>query len=302
MEDLLRDIAQEVHASAVSTRGASDVTGMAPDGDLQWRIDDVTETALLEACRRHALSVEVVSGGGRDSINAESGAEWLLIADPVDGSRSARAGMPMWCVSLALARAPGPKTIADVEHAVLIDAATGQAVCAARGVAGRRPPPDAARGGIFLEYCGCSGAAAGMLYADLLDEYWPRGAFVVNSSSWGVLRVASGQAEAYIHPAKKLYDEFGPLPMSGEESPKLKALLPYDVAAWHLIATTAGCIITDLDGTSLAGMDLCRIDADNQVSALVTRSVALHEELLTRVQGRIEIMHEARELAHPGLG
>ncbi|MBN1422153.1 MAG: hypothetical protein JXP34_25490 [Planctomycetes bacterium] len=293
---VLAEIAGAIRSKIAAARMDFGDAGRGPDGDIQFAIDEIAEDALREACARRRLPVAIVSEGRPVERPAGARPEWWLVADPIDGSRPAKSGMPMWCVCLALARYVDRPRLRDVVAAVVMDGATGAIFSPAEMA------PDAGTGvrrGIFLEFCGTAGVIAGLLYGDLIDRFSERGVFVVNSSAWSVTRILAGAADAYLHPARALYDALpawrdAALAASGG---KLKALFPYDLAAWHLIATRAGCVVTDLDGDGIDETDLLDIRPENQRSVLVARDRALHADLLAAVRARIRML---RDLADSG--
>jgi len=296
---VLAEMAEAIRVRVASARMDFRDAGRGPDGDIQFAIDEIAEDALREECARRRLPVAIVSEGRPVETPAGARPEWYLVADPVDGSRPAKSGMPMWCVSLALARYGVSPRLRDVEAAVVMDGATGKTFSATAD-APAAVAPDAGTGvrrGIFLEFCGTAGLVAGLLYADLIDRFSERGVFVVNSSAWSVTRILAGAADAYLHPARALYDALpawrdAALAPSGG---KLKALFPYDLAAWHLLATRAGCAVTDLDGNGIEDTDLLDLHPENQRSVLVARDRALHEELLALVRARIRTLADLAE-------
>src|SRR4051812_14630716 len=65
-------------------------------------------------------------------------AEWVLIVDPIDGTRPALAGLESCCVSVAAARLDDEPTMADVHVGCVLELKTGASFVAERG-AGLEP-------------------------------------------------------------------------------------------------------------------------------------------------------------------
>ena len=66
--------------------------------------------------------------------------EWVLIVDPIDGTRPAMAGFEAACVSVAAARLDGEPTMGDVEVGCVVEIKSGAAFVAERG-GGLEPAP-----------------------------------------------------------------------------------------------------------------------------------------------------------------
>lgn len=67
------------------------------DGTPTYRIDDIVETAILEAAASHGVNVLSEEAGFLDHGSAVT-----LVVDPLDGSANAAAGVPLSCFSAAL--------------------------------------------------------------------------------------------------------------------------------------------------------------------------------------------------------
>src|SRR5215211_8121099 len=87
--------------------------GAGEGGDITFAIDERAEAFmerfLAERAPHLAFYSEdrgLVSPGGR--------AEWVLIVDPIDGTRPAMAGLEAACVSVALASLGGDPRMGDV--------------------------------------------------------------------------------------------------------------------------------------------------------------------------------------------
>ena len=149
----------------------------------------------------------MVSPDGRDP-------EWVLVVDPIDGTRPAVAGLESCCVSVAAARLDGDPTMGDVR---------GRAACS-RSRAGRRSSPSGAPAWIRRRrsrrtppWSGCSGptGCAGRparalieVLAALVDASSVGGAsFDLGSATFDMTRIATGQLDAYIEPGPRIVDD-----------------------------------------------------------------------------------------------
>jgi len=120
-----RDVLDACERSAVATlaRVAHD-----DEGDTIFSIDRVAEDVLIEEigrtiATRDAPVVLVAEGlaGGEVSVPPgfdRYGAKWVIIVDPIDGTRGLMyQKRPAWILT-GVAAGPGPRTLADIELAV----------------------------------------------------------------------------------------------------------------------------------------------------------------------------------------
>ncbi len=92
---------------------AGDITGVAASGDTTFSADDAAEGALASAVSAVGIDLACYSEDSGLTIHGRS-PQWLLIVDPVDGTRPAAAGMETCAVSVAVARWTSDPTISDV--------------------------------------------------------------------------------------------------------------------------------------------------------------------------------------------
>jgi hypothetical protein len=120
-----RDVVDVCERSAV---GALSRVAREEEGDTIYAIDRVAEHVLVEEIGRtmatsDAPVVLVAEGlaGGEIRIPADSGvsaAKWVIIVDPIDGTRGLMyQKRPAWILT-GVAPGPGPCTLADIEVAV----------------------------------------------------------------------------------------------------------------------------------------------------------------------------------------
>ncbi len=73
----------------------------------------------------------------RGMVNPGGEPRWVLVVDPIDGTRPALAGFESACVSVAAAPLDGEPTMADVEVGCVVEIKSGERFLAVRGVRGR---------------------------------------------------------------------------------------------------------------------------------------------------------------------
>ncbi len=97
---------------------------MGADGTPTQHVDKVAEEIALLAV------------GGKMNVLSEeagfidNGAEYMIVIDPVDGTRNAVHGIPFYCTSIAIGR----KRLGDVEYALVRNLLTGDTYTAEKGM------------------------------------------------------------------------------------------------------------------------------------------------------------------------
>src|SRR5712672_2600647 len=109
--DLAWTLREEVlpHLGAHAARAHS---GSAEGGDITFQIDERAEARMESFLAERAPEVSFYSED-RGLISPEGDrAEWVLVVDPIDGTRPALAGLESCCVSVAAARLDSDPTMA----------------------------------------------------------------------------------------------------------------------------------------------------------------------------------------------
>ena len=113
--------------------------GEGEGGDVTFAIDERAEAFVEQFVAERAPGFAfysedrgLVAGGGEP--------RWVLVVDPIDGTRPAMAGFESACVSVALARLDGEPRLGDVEVGCIVEIKSGQSFFAERG-RGLEPAP-----------------------------------------------------------------------------------------------------------------------------------------------------------------
>src|SRR6266498_856450 len=135
--DLASTLREEVlpHLGAHAGRAHS---GSAEGGDVTFQIDEHAETRMEAFLAERAPEVSFYSEDRGLVSPAGDSAEWVLIVDPIDGTRPALAGLESCCVSVAAARLDDEPTMADVQVGCVLELKSGASFVAERG-AGLEP-------------------------------------------------------------------------------------------------------------------------------------------------------------------
>jgi myo-inositol-1(or 4)-monophosphatase len=281
--------------------------GAAPGGDVTFEIDERAE-AFMERCLAERAPEVAFYSEDRGLVAPSDQAEWVLVVDPIDGTRPAIAGLEAACVSVATAPLdsrhrsdlgggsnPGP-TMGEVETGCVIEIKSGRTFVADRGL-GLDPEPvlssnvDLSR--MFWAY-GLRGRPMRVIaevVGDLIDvSSVGGGTFDLGSASFDLTRIATGQLDAYVEPGPRIVAD---VPGMRDEFERVGggSVLnnsPYDLAAAVLIVEEAGGVVTDAYGRSLDERPMLGSGADYQLSCVAAATRELHDAILHELDTGIE--------------
>ncbi|MEC4019436.1 inositol monophosphatase family protein [Streptomyces sp. H27-D2] len=274
------------------------VRGHSPGGDAQFGLDDVAEAAVWEYITAHDLPVTVLSEDHGPRSHGRS-PEHLLIVDPIDGTRPAAAGLETACVSVAAARPTARPTLADVEHALLMELKSGAYLYADQDTDGisaggfpyalpaLNPTTDLTRMFWSIEFNGHPARLMTDAYGHLIDASANTGGvFVLSSATYSISRLITGQFDAYVDIGNRLLrDNPDLLPeFQRAGNGRVLHLFPYDIAAAVFLAEKAAVTITDAYGNSLGGTALTDLSVANQRSCVAACTPELHSALLESIR------------------
>jgi myo-inositol-1(or 4)-monophosphatase len=104
-------------------------TGRGEGGDMSLVIDRAAEDAIFDALEAHGMPLTAISEE-RGRVAVAGGGPTQVVIDPIDGSLNAKRGMPLNCMSIAVADG---LTMADVFFGYVYDFGTGEEWWAGRG-------------------------------------------------------------------------------------------------------------------------------------------------------------------------
>jgi myo-inositol-1(or 4)-monophosphatase len=270
--------------------------GSAVGGDVTFAIDESAETRMEEFLAERAPRVAFYSED-RGMVSPDgTDPEWVLVVDPIDGTRPAVAGLESCCVSVAAARLDGEPTMGDVEVGVITEIKSGESFVAERGGGVTPDPvisPNASLERMFWTY-GFRGRPARELVevlAELIDASSVGGAtFDLGSATFDMTRIVTGQLDAYVEPGPRIVEEV-PGGREAFERVGSGAILnnsPYDLAAAVLCLGEAGAVVTDAHGESLSERRLLGSSHDFQMSCVAAANADLHAAICREIDAGIE--------------
>ena len=226
---------------------------------------------------------------------------YVLIVDPIDGTRPALAGFESACVSVAAAPlGDGDPSMSDVEIGVVVEIKSGALFAAERGNGVEIRMPEGGDGEVTLSEnddlermfwtLGFRGRPALPLITvleHLIDTSSVGGAvFDLGSATYDLTRLLTGQLDAYLDVGSRIIEEVPALRGRFEEVGGGAVLnnSPYDLAAAVLCAEEAGAIVGDARGESLAGRPLLGSGHEFQMSCVAAANETLHAAILETLE------------------
>ncbi|MGA8218247.1 MAG: inositol monophosphatase family protein [Solirubrobacterales bacterium] len=293
--DLAAELRQEVlpHLGGHAGRAHS---GSAEGGDVTFEIDERAEERMESFLAERAPEVSFYSEDRGMVSSAGDRAEWVLVVDPIDGTRPALAGLESSCVSVAAAPLDSEPTMADVVVGCVIELKSGQSFVAERG-AGLDPAARLSENRslerMFWTY-GFRGRPARALVevlAALIDaSSVGGGTFDLGSATFDMTRVVTGQLDAYIEPGSRMIDDVPAIRAEFERVGRGAVLnnSPYDLAAATICLQEGGAIVTDAYGRPLADRPLLGSSHEFQMSCVAAANAELHAAICVELDAGIE--------------
>jgi myo-inositol-1(or 4)-monophosphatase len=296
---LTRELALELRQHVLPELGSHAGRGhvaAGEGGDVTFAIDEAAERFMEAYLADHAPGIAFYSED-RGMVAPGGEPEWVLVVDPIDGTRPAMAGFESACVSVAAARlGDGEPTMGDVVAGCIVEIKSGQPFVAVRG-GGLDPAPRLSRNTdlsrLFVSY-GLRGRpvrAIAAVLADLIDgASVGGGTFDLGSATYDLTRIATGQLDAYVEPGPRIVAD---VPGMREQFEAVGggAVLnnsPYDLAAALLCLEEGGAVVTDAYGRSLADCPLLGSGEEFQMSCVAAANPELHRLILERIDAGVQ--------------
>jgi myo-inositol-1(or 4)-monophosphatase len=304
IRELVTDLASTLREEVLPHLGAHAGRahlGAGEGGDVTFQIDEHAEARMESFLAERAPEVSFYSEDRGMVSPAGDGAEWVLVVDPIDGTRPAMAGLESCCVSVAAAPLDQEPTMADVSVGCVLELKSGQGFVAERGQ-GLEPAADLSANRslerMFWAY-GFRGRPARALIeviCDLIDiSSVGGGTFDLGSATYDMTRIVTGQLDAYVEPGPRMIDE---VPQVRAEFERLGdgAVLnnsPYDLAAATICLEEGGAVVTDAYGESLGPRPLLGSDHEFQMSCVAAANQDLHSGICAEIDAGIERLRSA---------
>ncbi|MCP9962922.1 hypothetical protein LUX05_19005 [Streptomyces somaliensis] len=302
MKKLLTDLGRHVREEllAYADRGlARRVHGDSPGGDAQFDVDEIAERAVLEFLRKNAEVPLAVYTEDGSLVELAPDPRYVLVVDPIDGTRPTSAGLEMGMVSIAAAPlTTASPTLDDVTAAHLLEIKSGAWIYGddEEGLSSsgyRHAPPrlsrttDPARMFWSIEFNGHPMHLMNAAYGHLVDRSANTGGvFVFNSATFSISRIITGQLDSYVDIGNRVLRDHPHTEADFLDAGRgsILHLFPYDIAAAVYLAKRCGVTITDAYGDDLGTTALLDLDPMNQKSCIAAATPELHARLLDAIR------------------
>jgi myo-inositol-1(or 4)-monophosphatase len=307
------DLAHALREIVLPRLGAMDGRAHAREsagGDVTFAIDAEAEEFLAGWVAAHAPQMAFYSEDRGMVAPGDGDPEFVLIVDPIDGTRPALAGFEAACTSVALAPlGDGAPTMGDVVAGCVVEIKSGDWFDAERGGGCRASRPIALSENTDLErlfwvygFTRRPARAVVEVIGELIDRSsLGGGVFDLGSATFDLTRILTGQLDAYVEPGARMVAE---VPGMREEFARVGGgsivnNSPYDLAAAALCVSEGGAVITDAAGRALDPYRLLGSDPDFHISCVAAASSELHAMLLEAVQRGMERLRTLDIVAPP---
>jgi myo-inositol-1(or 4)-monophosphatase len=278
-------------------------------GDVTFAIDAEAEVFLEGWVAANAPGVAFYSED-RGMVSPGGSPEFVLVVDPIDGTRPALAGLEAACTSVALAPLrDGEPTMGDVVEGAVVEIKSGEWFAAARGEGCRASKPIAPSANTDIErlfwvygFTRRPARAVVEVIGELIDRSsLGGGVFDLGSATFDLTRILTGQLDAYVEPGARMVAE---IPGMREEFARVGGghivnNSPYDLAAAALCLEEGGAVITDASGGALAPYRLLGSGPEFHISCVAAGSSALHRMLVEAVERGMERLRSLDIVAPP---
>ncbi len=300
MKQFILELAESVYKEVSKSRGLLKnrfVHGYSIGGDAQFDIDQTAEEAVLDFIAASKKEVAVYTED-QGLITFGENPEYIMIIDPIDGTRPLAAGLEMSCISIAVSKYSQEAKIKDVQYALIKELKSGAYIYSdyqMKGIEYQGYPvslPNLSKnndlGNMFwsIEFNGHPAKLMLDAYGHLVDRSANNGGiFIFNSATFSISRIITGQLDAYVDIGNRLLkDNPALLPLfQSVGNGKVLHLFPYDIAAIVFLAQKAGVVITDAYGETLNETLLTDLSYHNQQSCIAASTPELHQKLLKNI-------------------
>jgi myo-inositol-1(or 4)-monophosphatase len=304
--DLARDLRELVVPRLGAVAGRAH-TRVGASGDVTFAIDEEAEAFLEQWVASRAPGVAFYSEDRGLVMPGGGDAEWVLVVDPIDGTRPALAGFESACTSVAVAPlGDGSPTMGDVVAGCVVEIKSGDWFHAGRGEGlassheiALSANTDLRRMFWVMGFCRRPARPLVEVLGDLIDvSSRGGGVFDLGSACFDMTRVLTGQLDAYVEPGPRLVEEVPGMRAEFERvgDGHINNNTPYDLAAAALCLTEGGAVVTDAAGRTLDFRPLLGSSPEYQMSVCAAGSAELHATLVAEVdRGVARLLEKVQE-------
>lgn len=311
------ELAEEIRNTVRPHLGSSEarfMAGRGRSGDSTFSIDEWAEKVV--ECRLE--EAEELAYFSEDRGLVRRGEErWIMVVDPIDGTRPAAAGLEACCVSIAVAplenRDPSSLTLGDVIYGLIREIKNDALFEAVKGGGAEyrvegipkemRPVPHEDLSTLFwtIGFRGRPALPLVMALEELIDiSSVDGGIFDLGSATYCITRLLTGQMDAYVDIGDRMLRDLPELEEHFRRIGHGHVLnnSSYDLAAVHLLAKETGLAISDAYGRDLKGYPLLASGREGQLSCIAAVSEVLLRrlvEMVDRGMDRLRSCYRSRD-------
>jgi len=296
--DWLQEIASDIRQAilpALPGDAARERKQVAFSGDTTFGVDLIAEEALLKGIQQVDKQIAYFSED-KGLVKLHPEPKWLLIADPIDGTRPVLCGFE-GVISLALCDYSRVATFGSIVAAVVLEIGTGASFYSERGCGVETQPANRILPSTTSEVesmfwtfdtIGRPVQHVMVYLQNLIDNSGLKGApFLINSAAYAMTRILTGQIDAHVDVGGRILQEE---PESESEfraigGGRVVGTFPYDIAAAYLLLKEAGCAISDAFGRSLDDRFLIQDGMGAVMSCVAASNEKLHRNILNALPG-----------------
>jgi|SRR3989339_347455 len=266
-------------------------------GDPHFKIDEIAEHKIEEILKSWKLPIAYFSED-RGLVFLNEKPEWILIIDPIDGTRPAMANFESCCFSIVVAPYSDRPTFEQITNALVLELKSGDYFYA-----------DSTRDKISsslsklpklnkkvnlnnmfwsTELTAHPIKQISRVCGDLIDNSVLKGAvFVFTSSSYSLTRIITGQLDSHVDVGHRIVQDNSELMHEFLKvgGGKLVTLFPYDIAAAAFILIKHGGVATDAYGNSLNNLSLTTDKSlREQCSIIAASNKELHKNIMEQLK------------------
>ena len=266
-------------------------------GDPHFKIDEIAEQTVERILKRWNLPIAYFSED-RGLVLLNKNPKWMLIIDPIDGTRPAMANFESCCISIAVAPYSEHPLFGEITNALVLELKSGEYFYADANepkITSSIPNLPLLNTNTNLENMFWSTELTAhpikqisRVCGSLIDNSVTSGSvFVFTSSSYSLTRIITGQLDSHVDVGHRILQDNPKLmeDFLNVGRGKIVTLFPYDIAAAAFILIKAGGTVTDAYGQSLNNMPLITDKSlREQCSIIAASNSHLHEKIRNQLK------------------
>ncbi len=127
--ETFREIGNEAHKVISTEKRGKKIIGMNPLGQKSLVMDHMIEDIAIEILKKSSIGKILVTEE-KGEVALSSGADGVVVLDPLDGSTNYERGIPIYCIGISYSKT---RSSDDITHSYVMDLARGDEFWAVAG-------------------------------------------------------------------------------------------------------------------------------------------------------------------------